>query len=44
LKVAAWTVDDPADVERCCAAGVDVLITNRPRATIALMDRLGVGD
>lgn len=40
LRVAAWTVDDPADVERCCAAGVDVLITNRPRATLALLGRL----
>lgn len=44
LKVAAWTVDDPADLERCCAAGVDVLITNQPRATLDTLDRLGVAD
>jgi len=44
LAVAAWTVDDPADVERCCAAGVDAVITNRPAATLACMERLGVGD
>jgi len=44
FKVAAYTVDEPADVERCCAAGVDVLITNQPRATLALMERLGIGD
>jgi glycerophosphoryl diester phosphodiesterase len=44
FKVAAWTVDEPADVERCCTAGVDVLITNLPGATIALMDRLGLSD
>jgi len=44
LKVGAWTVDDPADIERCCAAGVDVLITNQPGATLATLDRLGVAD
>ena len=44
LKVAAWTVDDPGDIERCCAANVDAIITNRPRAALALMERLGIDD
>lgn len=43
LKVAAWTVDAPEDVERCCAAGVDALITNQPAATLAVIARLGLG-
>ena len=33
--VFAWTVNDGADVERCRDAGVDAIITDRPRATIA---------
>ncbi|MBI5548064.1 MAG: glycerophosphodiester phosphodiesterase [Deltaproteobacteria bacterium] len=44
FKVAAWTVDEPGDVERCCAAGVDVLISNRPRAVLVSIDRLGIAD
>ncbi|HEY3449178.1 MAG TPA: glycerophosphodiester phosphodiesterase family protein [Myxococcales bacterium] len=44
LKVAAWTVDEPADLARCCAAGVDVLITNKPRETLDTLDGLGVAD
>ena len=39
LQVLTWTVDAPADVERCCRAGVDGLITNRPAATLALARR-----
>ncbi len=39
LAVAAWTVDDAADVERCCEARVDAVITNRPAATLALVRR-----
>ncbi len=42
FAVAAWTVDDASDVERCCAAGVDALITNQPRATRAVVERLGL--
>lgn len=37
LAVLAWTVDAPADVERAVAAGVDVLITNRPVAVLATL-------
>jgi glycerophosphoryl diester phosphodiesterase len=31
LPVLAWTVDEPADLERVVAAGVDGVITNDPR-------------
>jgi glycerophosphoryl diester phosphodiesterase len=31
VAVLAWTVDDPADLERVLAAGVDGVITNDPR-------------
>ncbi|MBN1773363.1 MAG: glycerophosphodiester phosphodiesterase [Deltaproteobacteria bacterium] len=30
--VAVWTVDEPAELERVVAAGVDAVITNRPAA------------
>ncbi len=30
-RVYVWTVDEAEDVERCVAAGVDAIITNRPR-------------
>ena len=33
-EVHVWTVDDPADVEFVTALGVDVVITNRPRAVL----------
>jgi glycerophosphoryl diester phosphodiesterase len=33
----AWTVDDPADVERVVAAGVDGVITNDPRTVAATL-------
>ncbi len=29
-KVHVWTVNEPADVDRCVAAGVDAIITDRP--------------
>lgn len=32
--VHVWTVDEPEDVERCLAAGVEAIITNRPRAVL----------
>jgi glycerophosphoryl diester phosphodiesterase len=37
-EVYVWTVDAPDDVDRALEAGVDVVITNRPRAVI---DRIG---
>jgi glycerophosphoryl diester phosphodiesterase len=39
LAIAAWTVDAAADVERCCEARVDAVITNRPATTLALVRR-----
>ncbi len=36
--VHVWTVDEPADVERCLDAGVEAIISNRPRA---VLERLG---
>jgi len=30
--VNVWTVDDPGDVERLCAAGATGLVSNVPRA------------
>jgi glycerophosphoryl diester phosphodiesterase len=39
-EVHVWTVDKPADVEFVVGLGVDVVITNRPRAVLA---QLSVG-
>lgn len=38
-EVHVWTVDDPQDVERCLAAGVDTIITNRPKDVLARLGR-----
>ena len=35
LKVALWTVDDPAWIERARAMGIEALITNDPAAMLA---------
>ena len=40
LAVAAWTVDDPAEVARLARAGVTALITNAPGRTRALLEAL----
>jgi glycerophosphoryl diester phosphodiesterase len=37
VPVLAWTVDDPADVERVIAAGVDGVITNDPGRLLATL-------
>jgi glycerophosphoryl diester phosphodiesterase len=36
--VYVWTVNDDEDVERCAELGVDVLISDRPRHVLALLD------
>ena len=33
-----WTVNDDEDVERCAELGVDVIISDRPRDVLALLD------
>jgi glycerophosphoryl diester phosphodiesterase len=38
LPVLAWTVDEPADLVRVTAAGVDGVITNDPRIFVATLD------
>jgi glycerophosphoryl diester phosphodiesterase len=38
LKVQVWTVDQPDDMRRLLAWGVDGLITNRPGVAVALRD------
>jgi glycerophosphoryl diester phosphodiesterase len=37
-RVHCWTVDAPEDVERCVEAGVDAIITNRPREVLDHLD------
>ena len=37
-RVFCWTVDEPADIDVCINAGVDAIITNRPRAVIEHLD------
>jgi glycerophosphoryl diester phosphodiesterase len=37
LRVIVWTVDDPADITTLASAGVDGIISNDPRATLALV-------
>ncbi|MFC7490375.1 MULTISPECIES: glycerophosphodiester phosphodiesterase [unclassified Knoellia] len=37
-EVYVWTVNDPEDVERCADLGVDVIISDRPRDVMALLD------
>ena len=37
-EVHVWTVDEPVDVEFVCELGVDVVITNRPLATLRQLE------
>lgn len=39
-RVHVWTVNDPADVELCVRAGVDAVITNRPKQVLSQLGRL----
>lgn len=38
-EVFVWTVDDPADVDRCRQADVEAIITNRPAEVLAQLGR-----
>ena len=38
-QVHVWTVDEPDDVRRCLDAGVEVIITNRPRHVLRQLGR-----
>ncbi len=38
--VYVWTVDDRVDVDRCVEAGVDGIITDRPREVLSWLDTL----
>jgi glycerophosphoryl diester phosphodiesterase len=38
-QVFVYTVDDPADVERCLTSGVDAIITNRPADVLQQLHR-----
>ncbi|MGI5863868.1 MAG: glycerophosphodiester phosphodiesterase [Myxococcales bacterium] len=40
FAVASWTVDEPAEIERCVESGVDVIITNRPGLAQDVVKRL----
>jgi len=42
LKVLAWTVSDPAAMERMIDLGVDGLITDRPDLARAVLERRGI--
>ncbi|WP_237700650.1 glycerophosphodiester phosphodiesterase family protein [Janibacter sp. HTCC2649] len=37
-EVYVWTVNQPEDVERCVELGVDVMISDRPRDVMAMLD------
>lgn len=41
LEVDAWTVDDPRDIERLLAAGVDGVMTDRPAEMVRARDQHG---
>lgn len=40
LRMAVWTVDDPAHIEILATAGVDALISNNPAATLRIIGSL----
>ena len=41
LAVHVWTIEEEAEMERLCGLGVDGIITDRPTALAAVLDRLG---
>jgi glycerophosphoryl diester phosphodiesterase len=43
LKVHAWTIDDPDDMKRAIASGVDGIITDFPTRLRAIVDEYAEG-
>lgn len=43
LAVHVWTIEEDAEMQRLCGIGVDGIITDRPTALVAVLDRLGCG-
>ena len=41
LAVHVWTVEEEEEMERLCGLGVDGIITDRPSALVAVLNRLG---
>jgi glycerophosphoryl diester phosphodiesterase len=41
LAVHVWTIEEESEMERLCGLGVDGIITDRPSALLAVLDRLG---
>lgn len=41
LAVHVWTIEEEAEMERLCRLGVDGIITDRPTALVAVLNRLG---
>ena len=41
VAVHVWTIEEESEMEELCALGVDGIITDRPTALVAVLDRLG---
>jgi len=41
LALHVWTIEEEAQMEELCGLGVDGIITDRPTALVAVLDRLG---
>jgi glycerophosphoryl diester phosphodiesterase len=41
LAVHVWTIEEEPEMERLCRLGVDGIITDRPTALVAVLNRLG---
>jgi glycerophosphoryl diester phosphodiesterase len=42
LQVLAWTVNEPAAMERLLDMGVDGIVTDRPDMATAILERRGI--